>query len=146
MKKKRTKQVYPERFRKLVEESAESYQENLGHKNLAVDIYYMKVADPENSNAGMTMSVRHSYLDATMRVYPGALDEWKNHGDDSVRDMVAHEIAHLETNKLHDLTQNRFVSSEEVRVAFESLTELLGRYIRGSAERKKKSKQRLNRG
>lgn len=142
MKKKRTKQIYPDRFRKLVEECADAYQDNLGHKNIAVDIAYMKYTDPENPKAAMTMKVRHTYLDATMRVYPGALDEWKEHGDNAIRDMVAHEIAHLETNKLHDLTQERFVSTEEVRAAFESLTELLGRYIRGSAERKKKDKVR----
>jgi len=123
------KSPYPERFKKLFREMIPKYRENLGVGAYAIDTHYMDGNDPCKPRCAMEIRVDTDYLRASITVYPNALDDWKRKGDEEFREEIAHEMAHLATQPMRNLIERPFKSEEETRIAWESLTEILGRYL-----------------
>lgn len=129
--------TYPVRFKKLFLEMIPKYKENIGAGSLSVDVNYMDGNDPCRPNTAMQIHIDLDYLRATITVYPNALDTWRRNGDEEFREMIAHEIAHVATQPMRDLISQPFKSPEEVRIAWEALTTLVGRYIYQDVKRRK---------
>ena len=132
--------MYPPEFKKLFREMIPKYREDLGVGAYSVDVRYDSHKSPNNARASMSIHVDTDYLRATLTVYPLALDDWKMIGSEEFREDIAHEMAHLATQPLRDLVNRTYKTQEEVRIAWESLTTILGRYLYTNVKKRRPKK------
>lgn len=72
---------------------------------------------------GFEISYSPSYKTATVWYYPYILKLFKEKNWALLRQSLSHEMAHILTNPLADIANDRYVSKRELDVAVESLTE-----------------------
>lgn len=123
------KQIYPPKFRKIIRDYIPKARTNLGYDNFHIDVRYQDGQDPCRPSVAMEIAVRFGYLDATITVYPLALETWRREGDEDLRETIAHEVAHIATQQMVDLIRNPFKTEDEMREKWEALTTIVGRYL-----------------
>lgn len=131
----------PQSFKKLVREYIQQHAWNMGVSNYQSDIHYME-KDKEDDCGDITLAdctVDRRYLRAVFKVYPELLKKWKKNGDSYLEECIAHEVAHILTAHLHWLSICSYKDEGEVKDAWESLTESIGRISLALAKLEKKS-------
>jgi hypothetical protein len=116
------------RFKKLVRESFQRHAWNMGVSHYVADIFYMcddKLSDGHHVHAEITVDRR--YLKVILKIYPEAIVDWQENGDKTVDALVAHECAHLLTQHLYDVATACYRDEGEMKDAWETLTESVGR-------------------
>lgn len=119
-------------FKKIVSEGIAEYSKILGLECYQIKVFYEnKDKDCKEGKVNAEISVDHRYLNASMWVYPCLIDEWiKNKKTtEEIKDIIAHEVAHLATHKLHWLAECAFKGEEETTDAWEALTTIVGRLL-----------------
>ena len=121
----------------MIREAIPKYREDLGVGAYQIDVRYMDDQDSCRPLTAMMIHVDQDYLRATVTVFPNALADWKRDGDEKLLERVAHEIAHLATQPMRDLIERPTKSDEEVRIAWEALTTIVGRYVYENVKNRK---------
>ena len=134
--------MYTPHFKKIVRDAVKLYRKELNVEAFDIKIFYhSEEKEPISSSIGtaaMDMRVTRRYLQATLGIYPTAIDEWKRNGDESIREIIAHEIAHIETQHMYEMAIAIYKDEGETHDAWERLTTILGRFLYNAAERKRK--------
>ena len=73
------------------------------------------------------INVDRRYLRATLSIYPIFIVDWKERGDSETERVIAHEVAHIATAHLYYLATCIYKDSGEMKDAWETLTERIGR-------------------
>ena len=132
--------MYTPHFKKIVREAVKLYRKELNADAFNVDVvYHSEEKEPISSSIGkaaMDIKITRRYLQAALNVYPCALTEWKRDGDEALREIIAHEIAHLETQHMFDVAVATYRDEGEMNDAWERLTTVLGRFLYNAAKRK----------
>src|SRR3990167_11415714 len=126
------------KFKKFVKEWIYTYSKLIDSPWHMGDIRYM-FEDKTKDNAIILaeINIDSFYLIADYSIYPELEKIWKK--DPKIaKEKLAHEVAHIITHKLHELTICSYKSEEEVREAWESTTEIIGRLINRYEELKRK--------
>lgn len=71
--------------------------------------------------------VDRRYLKAIISIYPVLVRKWKRGEKEEVAHALAHEISHIATQHLFDCATSTYVEEEEMKDAWETLTEMIGR-------------------
>lgn len=123
---------YPEDFKKFVRKCAQDYGWYLKIQHFKVDIFFNKtdckddeIGSGKRTAASINVDVR--YLKATIDIYPRLLDDWKLGSKNEVAESISHEMAHIITQPLFDLTQTTYKTVTETKNEWEALTERIGR-------------------
>lgn len=116
----------PKRLKRLVIDSCKRHAWNIGVSHYAIDILWMaedvKVGD---STLHGEMQADRRYLKGTLKIYPNAIQAWRNDGDPAIERLVSHEIAHLATEHFKDVAYARFCDDGELKDAWETVTEVI---------------------
>lgn len=96
-----------------------------------IDFSYMDCA-PDNRDGSVvfTVNANEKYHQMGIRIYPVAMRMWAEGKANQLIDGIVHECAHLHTDRLMKLAEDRFVTREQVMDANEYLTEVVAQYIR----------------
>lgn len=129
---------YPEDFKKFVRKCVQSYTWYLKVQHYTVELFFEKQAhkddEGETKKTAASIDVDTRYLKADIKVYPRLLEEWKFKNKREIEQVIAHELSHILTQPLFDLTQTNFKTFSETRDVWESLTERIGRLTHKLAE------------
>ena len=74
-----------------------------------------------------TITVDERYMAATLKAYPPLLSAWKDGRKDFIVETLAHEIAHIKTDRMFKMGVDRFAARKEMATERERLTEFIGR-------------------
>lgn len=127
---KNNKKPTPQKLKSLVIDAVRRHAWNLGISEYEVDILWMGKEMEDNGENYPTVAeidVLRRYLKATIKIYPCFVKEWEERGDEFVEKTIAHEVAHIATAHLKDCAYYRHVEQSEIKDAWETLTERLGR-------------------
>lgn len=123
------KQKIPQKLKKLVLEALRRHAWNIGVSHFRGDILWMQ-EDKKNEEGELIsaeMRVDRRYLNATLKIYPIAIKDWQERGDEHMESVVAHEVAHIATEHLRQMAISTYKDSGELEDAWETLTEVVGR-------------------
>lgn len=133
--------MFTPRFRTIVRDAIEKYRDELCVRDYDISSTYHS-HDEEGSDGqqppSMAIKVNRRYVRANINIYPAALRDWKELGDESLRRTVAHEIAHIETQHIYEIALASFKDPGELTDAWERLTQIIGRYAYAAVERRRK--------
>lgn len=120
----------PVPFRKLVSSIAGQYRWVLGLQDYGMPISWVHEDEPRSkedpeSLTAMKATVDRRYLSCRIQVFPMVWKGWieKRYTDEDVRKMVAHEVSHITTQHLADLSTAVYKDIGEFKDAWESCTE-----------------------
>ena len=126
----------PDELQKLIHFSVERYLNILGMNNYKPRIMFEKDGcnannDPSADIVAAIANVDNRYLTITIKVFSYVVDLWKkgDMDDDDIKDIIAHEVAHVATNNLYDKAVSLYRNEEDVKDAWESLTTTVGRLV-----------------
>jgi len=74
-----------------------------------------------------SMTTDRRYLKATLKIFLHVEDMWKRGEKEEIQEIIHHEIAHIATQHLMDCAQARYCETGEMKDAWETLTEVVGR-------------------
>lgn len=139
---KKKKNKYPEVFKKIIKDAIQDFRQVADIPDYCIDIFWMDddLEEKEGRATFITNAsilVERRYLKARIKIYPNLIKIHKEHGEDRIREIVAHEIAHLVTQHLYDCAIATYREEGEVSDAWESLTEVVGRLIKQIHDLKK---------
>jgi hypothetical protein len=101
---------------------------NIGVSHYVGDILYMTEDECDDDFCKVaSCAVDRRYLRATFKIYPAFFKSWKKEGDPFLERAIAHEVAHIATAHLYDCAIATFVEEGEMKDAWETLTEVVGR-------------------
>lgn len=128
MAKKRADAI-PRKLRKLVLDSIRRHAWNIGVSQYTGDVRYMQ-ADKQTGldtwiQADITVDRR--YLTFTLQLYPRAIKLWREVGDSHIERVISHEIGHLATQHFFDVATATYRDEGEMKDAWETCTEVIGR-------------------
>ena len=127
------------KFKKFVKEWIYTYSKLIDSPWHMGDIRYMVETKSKDGNTTLAeIYVDSFYLVANYSIYPELEILWKK-DPAQAKEKLAHEVAHIITHKLHELSICSYKGEEEVKEAWESTTEIIGRLINRYEEAKKKS-------
>lgn len=129
----------PPKLKNLVRDAMRRHAWNIGVSHYNGDIIYAD-DDKKSDDGGFVngeMHVDRRYLHATLYIFPEAIRNWQQDGDDFIEHLVAHEAAHIATQHMMDLVISCYKDQGETKDAWESLTEMIGRMSIKIAEAKK---------
>jgi hypothetical protein len=122
--------------KKFIKDWITYYEKELEVTEFHGDILYQSNDEKRSIEGGevvtrATTTVDHRYLRADYRIFPALLELFKDkkHGEDEVRSILAHEVSHLATHRLHHLAICVFKDEGETTDAWEALTEKIGRLL-----------------
>lgn len=122
--------MYPKEFKKFVNKCVQIYSWHLKIQHYSINIFYEHKAsnkDRDGSIIAASIDVDRRYLNASVKIFPRTLDEWKVGNRHRVEEIVAHELSHVSTQHLFDLATATYKDEGETKDAWESLTELISR-------------------
>ncbi len=122
------KSPIPKKLEALVLQELRNHAWNIGVSHYSGDILYMEddaTKDEDDSQTIATIDVDRRYLKATIKIFPYAIREWKQVGDDFIKNAIAHEVAHIATSHLHWLAVSVYKDSGEMKDAWETLTQVV---------------------
>lgn len=118
----------PKKLKALVIDSVRRHAWNIGVSHYLGDILYMeKDLKKGNDYVLADCTPDRRYLRATFRIYPHFLEHYKSEGAKFVEQTIAHEVAHIATAHFHDCAIAIYIEEEEMKDAWETLTETVGR-------------------
>ena len=124
-------------FKKFVKEWIYTYSKLIDSPWHMGDINYMTEDKTQNGDITLAeIDIDSFYLVANYSIYPELEKLWKRNVN-LAKEKIAHEVAHIITHKLHELSICAYKSEEEVREAWESTTEIIGRLINRYEETKR---------
>jgi hypothetical protein len=134
MTKKRT--VNP-RFKKLIREAVQTHLHVIGQTDFSYTILYpAEDRHPSDSTDGIgttwaDVHISLRYLTVDICAYPSLERRWKEKGitDEEVKEIIAHELAHLITEHMKNLIYATFKDEGEVKDAWEAATTRVGRML-----------------
>lgn len=121
---------YPEDFKTFVRKCVQEFAWHLKIQHYDVELFFEQkqpAGDEGEVKTAASTKVDRKYLKATIYIYPRTLDEWQFKNKVQIGRIVAHEIAHIATQHLFDLTQTQWKTPTETNDAWESLTEIVAR-------------------
>jgi len=83
-----------------------------------------------NGDAVFMINANEQYHQVNIRICPTAFTLWREKRYDILIDGMVHELSHIHTTKLMNLSQERYVSKREVLDANEAVTETMAEYAR----------------
>lgn len=123
------KSPVPQKLKSLVRDAIKRHVWNMGVSLYQGDIIYMANDEVRTRGGDLMaeMDVDRRYLKATLKIYPVAIKRWKEDGDDFIEHLVAHETAHIVTQHMMDMATSVYKDDGEMKDAWETLTEIIGR-------------------
>ena len=97
-----------------------------------VDLSFRYVEQPKEEIYGdIIFSIKFvkPYRRAYVNIYPASYDIYKNKQFQDLERAVIHELCHIHTTHLADLSNNRYSTEKELRETTEELTELICEYV-----------------
>lgn len=132
MKKEKFK-MPPKKFRKLVMDAAREYRWLLHREDYTFKTSWSHEDEKrgEEDYCAAKIDVDRRYMMAHMTIYPFVWKDWiaGSKTDEDVKKIVAHEISHMATQHVVNLMYSAFCNENEVKDAWESLTELIGQLL-----------------
>lgn|SRR3990167_9155023 len=126
------------KFKKFVKECIYTYSKLIDSAWHMGDIRYINQDKTKDGDTVLAeIYIDSFYLVANYSIYPELEKLWKKDPIEA-KEKLAHEVAHIITHKLHELSICSYKSEEEVREAWESTTEIIGRLINRYEELKRK--------
>lgn len=122
------KLVVPKALKKLVLDAIKRHAWNIGVSHFVGDVLWM--AEDKKIDGHYVVaedSVDRRYLRCTFKLYPEFIKHWRNDGDPYVESTIAHEVAHIATQHLFDVAIARYCDDGEMKDAWETLTEVIGK-------------------
>ena len=122
------KKVNP-KFKKFVKEWIHNYSKCIDNAWHMGDINYFEEDSGKDGDFVLAeVRIDSFYLNANYNIYPALERRWKR-DPELAKEALAHEVAHIVTHKLHELSICAYRSEDEVKEAWESTTEIVGRLI-----------------
>ena len=123
------KNKIPEKLKALVAASIKQHALNMGVSHYEIEINWME-KDVMDENGGellgkMTTDLR--YLTGFLNLYPAFVERWEKTGNEEADATIAHEMAHVLIAPLSVLAEKRYITEDEFKDAWESITEKTGR-------------------
>lgn len=119
------------KLRSFVKECAKSAAWNIGVSHYVIDVFWQKDPkkneDDDRSTTAAEVNVDRRYLTVSLRIYPEVEDLWRKGDKEKVRAIVHHEVAHIATQHLYEVGVATYRDEGEVKDAWETLTEMVGR-------------------
>lgn len=84
----------------------------------------------KDGNVIFTVSANEKYHQMSINVFPAAMKMWENGKKESLIDGIVHECAHLHTDRLSKLADDRYATRSQIHDANEHLTEVVAQYVR----------------
>lgn len=120
----------PRALQRLVRDRLRRHAWNIGVSHFTGDVLYMD-QDKESARGDNVieaeMVVDRRYLHATLKVYPAAVQKWREQGEPYIEHLVAHEVAHVATAHLYEVGTATYRDEGEMKDAWETLTEVVAR-------------------
>lgn len=136
-KNKTTGKPIPHKLKVLVREAIKRHRRNCGGDDYHGEIMYMDYEKEGASKVAAEIKIDPRYLTSTLMIYPWFIKCWERDGDEFAEHAIAHEMAHFATERMKDLIYAPIKSEDEIKEAWESLTERIARFSL-AVERKKK--------
>ena len=111
--------VYPGAFKRHIEVIMRVCTELTGHREYDLRFRYSPTADPGDdgcSSVKVTIQTNCTYLFATVTVYPGLLDYWKEKNYFDIGECLLHEACHLLTEPIVELFMWDVPASQKTHV------------------------------
>jgi hypothetical protein len=109
---------------------------NIGVSHYIVDYFYIKEprqADYENGDTDSvsftlaSINTDKRYLKCNLKIYPKFEEKWRAGEREELKNCIHHEVAHIATQHLFDCAVSRYCEVGEMKDAWETLTEMIGR-------------------
>jgi len=109
--------------------------DNIVKNGLLVDFIdiekrYMLKGLENKPDCVFTMSYQKKYRMGTLCIYPMAYDLYEEGKTDELTYGLTHEMAHIYTIPVAELSRTRFASETELMDAFEELTQIISEYMK----------------
>lgn len=92
--------------------------------------YQDQSTNTKDGNVVFTVSANEKYHQLNINIFPSALKMWENDKREALIDGIVHECAHLHTDRITKLAEDRYATRSEIHDANEYLTEVVAQYIR----------------
>jgi hypothetical protein len=127
-----------EKFRQFVEETVRSIMDECHLAEYTLDF---KLSNKQRaSGRGAVYAeivVSPDYLRAAVTLRPEMMQLYIDKKYDRIREVMAHEMAHINVEPLAKLAEDRYTSREQIVSEVEKLTERLSRYMFNTTFKKK---------
>lgn len=118
----------PKKLKRLVIDAAKRHAWNIGVSHFDGDVLWMAEDEKyEGNHKHAEIDVDRRYLKATFKIFPVAIKFWKSDGDEYMEHTIAHEVAHIATQHLYELAIATYRDEGEMKDAWETLTEVIGK-------------------
>lgn len=87
-------------------------------------------AHTKDGHVIFTVNASDKYHQMNINVFPTSFTMWKNGQYKRLVEGIVHECAHIHTDRLTKLAENRYATNAEIHDACEDLTEVVAQYIR----------------
>jgi len=77
-----------------------------------------------------TVSASDKYHQMNINIFPASLKMWANGQREKLIEGIVHECAHIHTDRLAKLAEDRYATRSQIHDAVEDLTEVIAQYIR----------------
>ena len=139
------KEKVPEKIKKAIRDKIYKYQKLLNALDYRGDIRYIKKDEGDKDEDGNVIGhvlakaiVDHRYLIADFEIFPRFVKKIKEKqiSPESIDEIIAHEVAHIATQKLYYMATSIYKDEGETKDAWESLTTVIGRLLVDLGEKK----------
>lgn len=119
----------PEKIKKFVIEHLQNYCWHIGFSHYRSNILYMEKDEKHKDGAILfaTADVDKRYLRAVFKIFPPFIEKYDEGELELCKEILAHECAHIATQHMCDLVYAVSKDEGEIKDAWESLTEVVGR-------------------
>ena len=130
-KQKKRKQRHREGFDSFIRKTIDEIQKETKYQDYKITFGLSKkeMESEDGQSLAATISVDTTYLQAHITISPYLKRAYKKGDIQEVRRVLCHEVVHGRTQKLFNYAINRFAPKEEVRSAWETLTEEYSRIV-----------------
>lgn len=116
------------KLKELISKYAKEHVWNLGYTHYKMDLTFAeKDKETDKGIVAAEMAVQRRYLKCELIIFPYLETIWKERGDKVLSEIIAHEVSHLATQHLFELTLQPYKTENESSDAWETLTETIGR-------------------
>lgn len=131
IKKKKRRQKTIREFKNFVQDVVNEVRLSHGLMDYKISYGFVpRVEDAPHQKVRLAdIDVDDKYLTAHIRVYTPLFEHFRDGDRQAIKEALCHELAHIRTNALNKLADDRWACPEDVSKNTESLTELMGRLM-----------------
>lgn len=120
-----------EEFKDWVENKFKEVMDRFLVDFISLSFNYVSASIPsKDGQVIFTVSPNEKYHQLHVNIYPDSMSMWNNGEKTKLVEGIIHECAHIHTDRLTKLAEDRFSTHSQIRDANENLTEVVAQYVR----------------